>query len=119
VDRIIAYCGLDCTDCQAYTATQSGDPGMVEQVAAQWRLEFNAPEITAESIVCDGCLGTNGARLGGYCRICELRACGVERGVANCAYCHEYACEKLESWFANAPQARATLDEIRSRLSHG
>lgn len=26
MERIIAYCGLVCTDCQAYVATQTNDP---------------------------------------------------------------------------------------------
>jgi hypothetical protein len=37
----------------------------------------------------------------------------MAHGVANCAYCSDYGCEKLERFFGFAPQARATLDEIR------
>lgn len=119
MDKIIAYCGLVCSECPAYVATQSNAPGELERVAAQWREEFSAPEITAESIICDGCLGTNGGRLSGYCNVCEIRSCGVERGVANCAHCADYVCEKLEAWFGNVAQARVTLDEIRRGLVPG
>jgi hypothetical protein len=110
--EMVAYCGLVCTDCPAYVATQTNVPSALERVAAQWREQFNAPEITAESIICDGCLGSNGGRLSSYCNVCEIRACGVERGVTNCAHCPDYACEKLEGFFAHATEARARLDDI-------
>jgi hypothetical protein len=113
MEKMIAYCGLVCSDCPAYVATQSGERDALEEVAAQWRLAFNAPEITAESIVCDGCPGTNGGRLAGYCTTCEIRACGVQREVANCAHCAAYGCAKLEGFLDNAPEARETLEEIR------
>ena len=116
MDRIVAYCGLVCTDCPAYVATQANDRAALEGVAAKWREEFNAPEITADSIVCDGCVGHNGGRLSGYCLECNIRACGVERGVVNCAHCADYACEKLEGFFGQASDARTVLDEIRRGL---
>ena len=116
MEKIIAYCGIVCSDCPAYLATQADDRAALERVAAQWREQFNAPEITADSIICDGCLATNGARLSGYCATCEIRACGVDRGVVNCAYCSDYACEKLEGFLGHLPEARAMLDNIRQSL---
>jgi thiamine biosynthesis protein ThiC len=115
-DKIIAYCGLVCSECPAYIATQADDRAALERVAAQWRKQFNAPQITADSVICDGCLGDNGGRLSGYCSMCEIRACAVEQDVANCAHCAEYACEKLEGFFRHAPGARAVLEEVRRSL---
>lgn len=116
MDRIVAYCGLVCSDCGAYIATQANDPAALERVAAQWREKFSSPEITAHSILCDGCPGTNGGRRIGYCATCEIRACALERGVSNCAHCADYACAKLEGFLAHAVDARTTLDEIRASL---
>ena len=116
MDKMIAYCGLVCTDCPAYIATQANDRVALENVAAQWREMFNAPAITADSIICDGCLAQNGERLCSHCSICEIRACGRARGVANCAYCSDYACTKLEGFFSHASEARKVLDEIRRSL---
>jgi len=110
-NRMIAYCGLVCTDCPAYVATQADDREALERVAAQWREEYNAPDITVESVICDGCL--DGGRKCSHCAECEIRACGVERGVVNCAHCDEYVCGKLEEFFGFVPDARETLDEIR------
>jgi hypothetical protein len=113
-DRIIAYCGLVCTECPAYVASQADDREALERVAAQWREQFYEPRITADTVICDGCLGEG--RLSGYCSTCEIRACALERGVVNCAHCADYACEKLESFFPHASEARETLDRIRLEL---
>jgi hypothetical protein len=115
MDKIIAYCGLICTDCPAYIATQADDRAALEQMAEQAREKLNAPNITLESVTCDGCLASDG-RLCGYCFECQVRACGIERGMANCAHCDEYVCAKLEVFFGSAPQARTTLDGIRAGL---
>jgi hypothetical protein len=115
MDKIIAYCGLVCTDCPAYVATQANDYGALERVAAQWREEYNAPGLTVESVICDGCL-TNGGRHCSHCSECQIRACGVERGVRNCAHCADYACEKLEGLFSFVPDARSVLDGVRRSL---
>ncbi|MEA3308391.1 MAG: DUF3795 domain-containing protein [Chloroflexota bacterium] len=114
--EMIAFCGLVCTGCPAYLATQADDDAAREQVAAQWREEFHAPGITAASINCDGCLSTEG-RLFSHCPECKIRACGRERGVTNCAHCPEYkTCPELASFFGFAPEAKAKLDEIGGRL---
>jgi hypothetical protein len=114
---IIAYCGIVCTDCSAYVATQAADWAALERVTAEWQEEYNLPDITVESAICDGCLGRDGRRCY-YCAGCEIRACGVERGVVSCAHCAGYACEKLERFFGLGfdPHARARLDEIRASL---
>ena len=116
MDTIIAYCGLDCSGCPAYRATQANDRAALERTAAQWREQFNTSQITADSILCDGCLAHDGGRLSGYCTICEIRACALERGVANCAHCADYACAKLEGFWAHAPEARQALDAIHQKL---
>lgn len=116
MNRMVAYCGIVCTDCPAYIATQADDRAALERVAAQWREEFSAPEITVASVICDGCLASNGARLAGYCSTCAIRACGVERDVVNCAHCAEYSCDKLDGFLSHVPDARKVLEEIRQSL---
>jgi len=115
MNKIIAYCGLICTDCPAYIATQANDQAALERVAAHWRKEYNAPHITVEFVICDGCLADDGRKCG-HCSKCEIRACGVARGVLNCAHCADYACEKLESFFGFVPDARVVLDGVRRSL---
>ncbi|MGD8399129.1 MAG: DUF3795 domain-containing protein [Anaerolineae bacterium] len=112
---MIAYCGLVCTDCPGYIATQADDTAALERLAARAREEYGQPDATAASTMCDGCLA-EGDRLCGYCAACDVRACAVALGVANCAHCDDYACHKLEGFWAMAPKARATLDGIRAGL---
>ena len=116
MERMIAVCGLDCATCEARLATQASDEAAKERIAAKWRKQYNAPTIDATYVTCDSCLDFDG-RLGGHTSECEIRACGVERGLPNCAHCIDYdSCEKLASFLNFVPQARATLDEIRTTL---
>jgi hypothetical protein len=115
MDKMIAYCGLFCTDCPAYIATQSGDRAALERVAAQWREEYHVPDITVASVICDGCLGATGRKCA-HCFDCDVRACAMGRGVANCAHCADYGCEIIEGFLGFVPDARARLDGIRAGL---
>ena len=114
MERIVAYCGLVCSECEAYLLTQANDTAGLERLAAKWRREYNAPDMTAANVMCDGCLV--GERLNSYGSMCPIRACGSERGVANCAHCADYACANLQQFFNIAPSARETLEEIRRTL---
>lgn len=112
--EIIAMCGLVCSACPAYLATRTNNQTELERVAALWREEYNAPHITVESVICDGCL--EGDRKCSHCAECGIRACGIEHGVLTCAHCPEYSCERLEGFFEYVPDARATLERVRRSL---
>ena len=72
-------------------------------------------DISPEFCICDGCLAFEGRNCG-QCSESKIRACGIERKVLNCAHCEDYACEKLEDFFGFAPDAKATLDEVKQSL---
>jgi hypothetical protein len=114
-ERMIAYCGLVCSECPAYIATQADDMEALARVAAQWSEEYNA-EFTAQNCICDGC--TSDGRLSSYAASggCPVRVCAVERGVINCAYCDDYGCDKITHFFSFATEAKTTLEEIRQAL---
>jgi hypothetical protein len=114
MEQIVAYCGLICSECEAYKLTQANDVPGLEELAAKWRVEYNAPDMTVKDVTCDGCLATE--RLGSYCGMCEIRACGITHGVANCAHCTDYACARLSAFFEMAPPAREILEAIRTTL---
>lgn len=116
MNQMIAYCGLVCSECPAYIATQADDRAALEQVAAQWREEYEAPTITVESVICDGCLGATGRKCS-HCSECNVRACAMGRAVVNCAHCDDYGCETITGFFGFVPEAKATLDGIRARLA--
>ena len=109
---MLAYCGINCTECPAYIATQKNDDNERKKVAEEWQKAFN-PNIKPEDINCDGCTSTS-ARLFAYCNECKIRLCAKEKSNANCAYCDDYAaCDKLVTFFKMAPKAKETLENIR------
>ena len=111
-EKLIAACGLICSDCDAYLATQANDAPVVERIAAQWSEQFGA-SIPPESVWCDGCM-TGGERRCGHVDECEIRACVVARGLANCAGCADFACDQLQKFFGMAPGTRETLESLRT-----
>jgi hypothetical protein len=116
MDRIISFCGLICTDCEAYQATQVKDHDWLERVAAGWREEYKNPAFTAENVACDGCLGVEGQHCS-HCFECSIRSCGMARGVANCGECPDYeSCSRIQDFFKFVPSAKLVLDEVHTRL---
>jgi hypothetical protein len=111
---MIAFCGLNCAECPAFIATQKDDDKEKEKVAKVWSKEFKC-EIKPEDIKCDGCLERSG-RVFSHCKVCEIRKYGQEKEVKNCAYCDDYACEKLTNFFNMALEAKTALTEIRKNL---
>jgi hypothetical protein len=109
---LIAACGLDCAQCDAYIATQANDMAALAAVAVKWTTEYNAPGLSADNVQCDGCM-TEGRKVG-HCSECQIRMCALERGVANCAVCPDYACDKLAGFLAAVPQAKVNLEAIRA-----
>ncbi len=114
MEKMIAYCGLICTDCGAYIATQKDDDKMRAEVAAKWTQEYHH-DFKPEDINCDGCLPDTVKTIG-HLNVCPIRKCGREKGVKNCAYCKDYTCEKLDGYFKMAPIMKANLEEIRKSM---
>ncbi len=106
-----AYCGLDCSICDAYLATQADDDRKWSEVAKKWSALYHK-EIQPNQINCDGCK-SNG-RLFFHCEnTCEIRRCCKSRGIDNCAVCNEYACDALAGFIKLAPEAGKALEKLR------
>jgi hypothetical protein len=114
MEKMIAFCGLDCTECPTLLATREDNDQKRKQVAELWSKEYKA-DFKPEDINCDGCLSGNG-RLFSHCSVCEIRLCGREKALKNCAFCQDYPCQKLSAFFQMVPRGKVTLEEIRSRL---
>jgi len=115
MDKMIAFCGLTCTECPAFIATQKDDDEERTKVAEMWSKEFNE-EVKPEDINCDGCLTEEGGRVFNYCKVCKIRECGKEKAVENCAYCDDYACGILNEILNDVPEAKIALEEIKKNL---
>jgi len=114
MEKQTAYCGLNCTDCGAYIATQKNDNKKRKEVAADWTKRYNYP-FKIEDINCDGCTST-GKHIGHW-NMCQIRICGQEKGVKNCGWCADYPCEKTDAFFKMAPDCKKALDAIKQSRS--
>ncbi len=115
----IAYCGLDCSTCDAFIATQANDIPAKHRVIENWEKMYNAKGLTLESVTCDGCHSATG-RLCSHCIECKIRTCGLSKGFQNCAYCNDFEnCELIQSFIVNVPVARQNLETVHSRLRGG
>jgi len=111
---MVAYCGLMCTDCDAYKATEAEDMEALERMAKEASEQFGM-EMTVADAMCDGCLSTTGRQIG-YCHECAIRLCAAPKHVKNCAHCAEFACDKVEAFSKPGSAHRKTLDDIWSSL---
>ncbi|MCP4760420.1 MAG: DUF3795 domain-containing protein [archaeon] len=114
MEKIIAFCGLLCNECPAFQMVKNDDPKKRKETAEIWSKIYNE-DIKPEEIYCTGCLSKAGKKYS-HCNICEVRKCGQEKGLKNCAYCSEYVCEKLESYHRMNPEMKKILDEIRQGI---
>lgn len=110
---IIAYCGLNCSDCPAYIATQRNDTDELKKIAKKWSKE--SMQFKARDILCDGCFSND--KIFQWCKECDIRICAREKGFKGCAYCEDYPCKLLNNIFANDPSAKQRLDEIRKNIA--
>ena len=101
MEKIIAYCGIDCAECGAYKALQNNDQALREKTAAEWTKAHNF-NFTPDMINCTSCKG-NGVQVG-HCSECEIRKCASGKNVVNCGACGEFkACKIINDFIAQAP----------------
>jgi hypothetical protein len=91
--KIVAFCGILCSDCPAFVATQAGDAEALAKQAAEWTSEEDP--LTADDLWCDGCIYTD-KKVTKFCLECDVRQCALAKGVETCAHCDDFPCEKLE-----------------------
>ncbi len=108
--KIIAYCGLVCSNCPTYLATQNDDDDARAKTAALYSEKFGF-SLEPKDINCDGCL-SSGGRLIGYCSACNIRKCCSAKGLANCSVCNEQPCENLEKFHAFSPDAKDSFKKL-------
>jgi len=114
---MIAYCGLDCSKCDAYLATQTDSDDSRIEVAKKWSALYHA-EIKATHINCDGCK-SKGRKFFHCENTCEIRKCCISKGVDHCAACNEYVCENLAGFVKFAPEAGKALEKLRQSAAQG
>ena len=113
MEKLIACCGLNCTDCDAWIATMNNDDEMRRATAEKWTTQFNATGLTFEMINCTGCR-QEGVKLG-HCEQCQVRICVISKGFDTCADCFELeTCSIVGMIHKYAPEALQNLKGIRN-----
>ncbi len=115
-EQLVSFCGINCLECPAYVAKRTDDNELREKTARGWsRPDFF---VAPEEINCDGCITTD-QELFKHCNVCQVRICGSEKSVQNCAHCNDYSCEKLEGLWTlfNLTEPKEILDSIRNNLT--
>ena len=114
MEEMIAYCGLECSKCPTFLATQNDDDAARAKTAAYYSEKFGF-DLKPEDINCDGCL-PDGGKLLAYCQTCKIRACCRDRGLENCAVCEDQPCDKLKELHTFSPDARNQFDFLVKRM---
>jgi hypothetical protein len=110
MQKIIACCGLVCSNCPTYLATLNDDDKARAETAAYYSKKFGF-SLKSEDINCEGCL-SQGNRLIGYCKACNIRKCCVSRGLPNCSLCGKHPCDHLEKFHAFSPDAKKSFQRL-------
>jgi len=113
MSEMIAYCGLNCEECKAFKATQTGELEWKKRIAKHWsdQGEF---KFEPKDVDCRGCKSD---LISGFCRkLCQIRPCAMEKKVKTCAHCDDYLCEHLKEYLSTDPIATKNLQEIRKTL---
>ncbi len=111
--EMVAKCGLVCTECEAYIATQTNDIDALTVMAEKASQQFGM-QLTWEDNICNGCLSD--LKQVAYCQECGVRRCATVRGYENCAYCPDFGCEIAAGFWEHAPKAKSKLEAIRASL---
>ncbi len=107
---MIAYCGLDCSKCDAYIATVENSETKRQTTAQKWTQIYKT-DIKPEQVNCDGCK-SSGIKFF-HCNNCEIRQCCISKEVENCAECENYICDNLAAFVKLAPEAGLALEKLR------
>jgi hypothetical protein len=122
--------------CPAYRDNITGKE--YQQMVSDGWFKYYGFRIPAEDVYCDGCVADDSEDPQRIDVDCPVRPCVMAKGVANCAHCDEYVCEKLAQRVVNPEEVvgkqkgpvaqedydryikpydnKTTLDRIRAEL---
>jgi hypothetical protein len=105
MEKLIAYCGMNCAACDARIATVTHDNELRAKKAEHWKV---APEM----INCTGCREA-GVKIW-HCENCEIKNCAISKGFQTCAGCDmTESCILLEKVVRYVPEAMENLRSLR------
>jgi hypothetical protein len=111
--KIIAKCGLVCSDCGAYIATAANSDELRKKTAKEWS-ELYGGNVEWKTVNCLGCMETRKEMLFSHCLVCGIRTCALAKGFATCADCPDFGCDKVNEIWKHVPDARANLQSLKA-----
>ncbi len=108
---MIAYCGLNCLNCDAFIASKENSDELRKKTAEKWSIQFNV-DIDPKTINCTGCK-SDGIRFF-YCdNSCTIRKCCIKKQITSCIDCADFPCEDINFILNNAPETKENLEKLR------
>jgi hypothetical protein len=108
---MIAYCGIDCSKCDSYLATRSGNDDELRKVAKKLSKRYSA-DVMPGDVICDGC--KNGLRHSFYCtNLCKMRKCCINKEYNSCIECDDFPCKELQFELKHNPEAKDNLEKLK------
>jgi hypothetical protein len=112
MSELLAPCGIDCSQCDAYIATIKNDLALKQKLAENYLKQFNKV-ISVEDLDCEGC-NQDGKHLG-FCSKCSIRACAFEKGYNTCAECIDFPCSNGSFIWVENSKSKATLEGLKKK----
>lgn len=114
--RLIAVCGLDCTDCDIRKIPTDDDAAqrMVGWFRSMgWLKEDEGvAEIIERSMYCQGCRGDRSVHWDAECGL--LTCCVDDKGLDYCYECDDFVCDQLNEWVQQEARYAEALKRLRS-----
>jgi hypothetical protein len=112
--RLIAVCGLDCTDCPLRLAHT--DAEAAQQILDWFRDQGwvsrgeTVSGIMQRGPYCSGCHGDHSVHWSADCWI--LQCCVDGKGLSYCYECDLFPCQRLSDWADQSPRYSEALDRL-------
>ncbi len=97
-----AICGLFCSSCMIYLATQKNDTIKLQYFAEKLNT-------SVDQVRCNGCRSDV---LTTYCKNCYMKKCSSEKMISFCSECDEYPCNYIKEFQKQMPHRVELFDSL-------
>lgn len=95
MNELVAYCGINCADCQLYIATMNNDTQLKKEISLRWGKLYNRT-FDIEDMQCYGCKSGKKIFLS---KKCDITPCNINKGNDTCRQCENYPCERIIKFY--------------------
>jgi hypothetical protein len=117
ITEAVSYCGIMCTNCPIYWATQEENPTtkkkMRNKIAQICNEKYGLSYTYLNITDCEGCRSQSG-RLFSGCVNCQVKKCSIEKNYKSCAQCSKYVYPTLQKIYDTDSSGKIWLDIIKT-----